>query len=180
MSHDVQMDHFSLTSNLSLAELSALKLEGEVSQHRMMWDQVDDWRTRSIAVLRDEKHPLVLTGMSAVWAFGLRPEPLRHTASTVGNDRIRIPENRWLRIEERRLCSEEYWLHGTSGVTQPLRTITDLLRQENLAHDTHYSCITAVMTHFGITQAKVIECLQELKSVPYKRAALIRAEQLSI
>lgn len=180
MPHDVRMGHFSLTSKFSQAELSALKLEGEVSQHRVLWDQVDDWRTRSAAVLRVEKHSLVLTGLSAVWAYGLCQEPLPHTASTVSKDRIRMSENRSLRIEERRLGSEDYWLHGTSGVTQPLRTITDLLRQENFVHNVNHSCIASVMTHFGISQAEVIACLNKLKSVPYKRAALIRAEQLRI
>jgi hypothetical protein len=180
MPHDVRMGHFSLTSNISHAELSALKLEGEVSQHRVLWDQVDDWRTRSAAILRDEKHPLVLTGLSAVWAYGLCPEPLPHTASTVSKDRIRMSENRSLRIEERRLGSEEYWLHGSAGVTHPLRTITDLLRQENFAQNAELSCIPSVMTHFGISKAEVIACLKQLKSVPYKRTALKRAEQLSI
>jgi hypothetical protein len=180
MSHDVRMGHFSLTSNFSQAELSALKLEGEVSQHRVLWDQMDDWQTRSAAVLKDGKHPLVLTGLSAVWAYGLWPEPLPHTASTVSNDRIRMSETRTLRIEERRLGSKEYWLHGTAGVTQPMRTISDLLRQENFTHDAELSCITSVMTHFGINKAEVIACLKQLKSVPYKRTALMRAEELSI
>ena len=178
MSHDVRMGQISLTSNFSPTELSALKLAGELSTHSQMLDEIDDWRARCTSVLKKEKHPLVLTGSSAVWAYGLCAEPVKHTASSVSHKRIRMPENIFLLIEERNLRPEDYWLDETNGVTSPLRTITDLLRQEIFSVELELKNISNVMNLFQIDYQLIIQNISGMSSVPYKKQALLRAEKL--
>ena len=178
MLHDVRMGHFSLTASFSPAELTALKLEGELSQQRQMWDEIDDWRARCFSVLKEEKHHLVLTGLSAVWAYGLCAEPMKHTASSASNKRIRMTENKVLLIEERNLRPGDYWLDSTSGVTSPLRTITDLLREQHFSGDLELKNIGDVMNLFDIDHEEMIQHIKGMSSVPYKKKALMRAEML--
>lgn len=178
MSHDVHMGYFYHSRQFSSAELSALRLEGEVNQNADLWDVVHNWRSRSHAVLGQEKHPLVLTGLSAIWAFGLSREPLLHNASTVTRSRIRIPVNSRIHIEERTLTDQDYWLCSFVGVTSPLRTIIDILRMDNLSDDTVYGVVHSVMSEFSIEQSTIYRCLETMHSVPHKKRALMRASSL--
>lgn len=178
MSHYRHMDHFSLYPSLPQAVLSALKLDGEVTSEYQFWDVVQDWRSRSTHVLNQFTAPLVLTGVSAVWALGLCSEPQTHTASTVSTHRVHIPFNTHLRIEERTLKSYDYWLYRQTGVTTPLRTITDILRMRELS-DSEASLLTQeIQAKYSLSQDTLMEHLQLLNSVPNKRLALNRAVNL--
>ena len=180
MMHDVHMDHLSLTSHFSPAELSALKLDGALDHSLKFWDEMEDWRTRSFLILHMEKHPVVLTGLSALWAFGLSTEPDKHVASTVTASRIRRSQRPGLAIEERTLTTSDIWMNGTVGVTSPLRTITDLLRTSHLNTKVVQKHCLALMTSFEITQSEVMRTLTEMVLVPHKRIALVRAQALAL
>lgn len=180
MMHDVRMDHFSLTSHFSPAELSALRLSGEINQDHDFWDEVQNWRTRSWKILQQERHPVVLTGISAVWALGLCKEPNTHTASTVTVRRIRRAVHHNLDIEERTLASTDVWLESTSGITSPLRTIIDLLRSGHVNDQLVQGLCRNVMSAYEISQETVLRRLNNMISVPNKRTALRRAQELYI
>jgi hypothetical protein len=173
------MDHFSITHKLSLAELSALRLDGEVNSENLLWDMPQSWAERSARVLGNEKHPLVLTGLSAVWSLiGCSDEPRRHSASIVSASRIRVPISSGILIEERTLSSCDYWISGKVGVTTPLRTITDVLRMDFLEEVQALNVVQAVMNFFCIEIPEIREALLKMTSVPHKRMALTRMEKL--
>lgn len=178
MSHYVLMDHFSLSPSLPQAVLSALKLDGEVTSEYQFWDVVQDWRSRSSHILSKFTEPLVLTGVSAVWALGLCSEPQTHTASTVSSQRVHIPFNTQLRIEERTLKGNDYWLYRKTGVTTPLRTISDILRMRQLSDSEAMQHTQEIQAKYSLSQGTLMEHLQLLNSVPNKRLALNRAVNL--
>lgn len=173
------MDHSLFIRQLSHAELSALKLDGEVSPEKVMWDAPQNWLTRSEQILGTERHPLVLTGLSAVWGLvGGLNEPRTHTASTISASRIRVPHNPDVVIEERTLRSNEYWKSNKVGVTTPLRTITDVLRMDGL-EELHALCAArSVLIHFPIDTNIIRNEISNMTSVPNKRLALTRFEKL--
>lgn len=178
MMHDVRMDHFSLTAHLSPAEISALRLQGEVNQHGELWDEVQNWQTRSRKILQHERHPVVLTGVSAVWAMGLCVEPYRHTASTVTTQRIRRPHLQYLHIEERTLTPSEYWLVHSYGITRPLRTCIDLLKMEVLNDQDVQDYCRKIMKEYQFGSSLIVAKINDMTSVPNKRLALNRAKLL--
>lgn len=180
MMHDVRMGHFSLTSHFSPAEISAMRLSGEINQDHDFWDEVPNWRTRSWKILQQERHPVVLTGISAVWALGLCGEPNKHTASTVTVRRIRRAVHHNLDIEERTLVSTDVWLDSTCGITTPLRTTIDLLRSGNVNDRLVHDLCRNVMSAHEISQETILRKLNNMISVPNKRTALRRAQELDI
>lgn len=164
--------------SFSIAELSALRLNGELSPAHEFWEEPDDWQHRVQAVLHKELHPLVLTGMSAVWAFGLCPEPAQHSASTITINRIRLPKNEALKIEQRNLSPADMWTFDRVGVTSPLRTITDLVRSQDLATVEILRTVTSLLMNFDISKNTVRSALKEMTYFPYIRMALKRVELL--
>lgn len=178
MMHDVRMGHFSLTSHFSPAEISAMRLSGEINQDHDFWDEVQNWRTRSWKILQEERHPVVLTGISAVWALGLSREPNKHTASTVTVRRIRRAVQHNLDIEERTLKSNDVWMESTWGITSPLRTTIDLLKSGQVEDQLVQVLCRNVMSVHEISQATILGKLNNMISVPNIRTALRRAQTL--
>lgn len=178
MLHSLHMGHFLLTSSLTSAEISALRLDGELSRHHELWDEIQSWKTRSFHVLSKEKHPLVLTGLSAAWALGVGDEPLNHCASTITTRRIRRAENPVLKIEERSLDASEIWRSKNVGVTSPLRTITDVMKTELITTEQWHYIPRELMDSHSITIEQVIASIESMNFVPHKQRALNRAYQL--
>lgn len=179
MMHSVHMGHFSLSQTLSQTEIEAMRIDGDLSQTNDMWDEIQTWRTRSFEILKEERHPLVLTGISAAWAFGAATEPFIHFASTVTSQRIRDPHNANVKIEERTLDSVEVWMYKHTGVTSPLRTITDVLKMKDITEHVWMSISSAVMELHSITAGDVITNIESMNYVPHKQLALLRARQLN-
>lgn len=178
MMHDVRMGHFSLSSCFSTAELSALRLEGDISQDYELWDEVQNWKVRSWNILHQERHPVVLTGESAVWAMGLCREPNKHTASTVTVRRIRRAFHLNVDIEERTLSSNDVWMERTYGITSPLRTTIDLLRSGSMNDQLVHELCRSVMRVHDVSLETILTTLNNMSSVPNKRMALRRAHEL--
>ncbi len=178
MLHSVHMGHFVLTASLTSAEISALRLDGELSCHHELWDEIQSWKTRSFHVLGKEKHPAVLTGLSAAWALGVGDEPLNHCASTITTRRIRTAENPLLKIEERSLEASEIWRDNNVGVTSPLRTITDVLKTALITKNQWHYIPFELMDLHSITIEQVIASIELMNYVPHKQMALHRAYQL--
>lgn len=176
--HTVQMGHSSFMHTFSQSELSALRLDGELSPQYEFWEHIDDWRSRSLQVLSREIHPLVLTAESAAWALGVGPMPQVHTASTITVNRIRQPRNPEIRIEQRNLTTSEFWSEGMFGVTTPMRTVTDLLRSGILTSSQSIDISRKVQQHFSLEKADIISGLREMVSYPNIRNALLRAKTL--
>lgn len=176
--HTVRMGHFLSLHTFTLAELSALRLNGDISPAHEMWEESDDWRTRSWKVLSRELHPLVLTGLSAAWAHGVITEPSGHTASTITVHRIRAPKHLSLKIEQRNLLDTEMLINGHIGVTRPLRTITDLLRSQQHNSTDVTTAVSGLMNTFDISYESIRSNLISMPFYPYVRQALHRLEDL--
>lgn len=174
------MGHLLSLTSLTITELAALRLDGELSPNNAFWEEPDDWRTRSSSVLDQELHPLVLTGLSAVWSFDLVPEPQQHTASTITIHRIREPKNPVLKIEQRNLAATELWTHQNVGVTSPLRTTTDLLRKQNYEDENTSRAVKSMMRTFDITYVEIRTSLNSMLFFPYVRPALKRLDELKV
>lgn len=172
------MGHFSFQNNYSLAELSALRLDGEINNQLMLWDEVDDWRSRSSLVLGRERHPVVLTVNSALWAHHVLPEPQIHSASTLKGKRIREPQNSQIRIEERTLSASDIWLTGNYGVTTPLRTVIDVLKADAKESALMNDSLRILMQRFTLGHTLVEKTIQNMASIPHKRRALARLEKV--
>lgn len=176
--HTVHMGHSLFNHKFSHSELSALRLDGELTPHYEFWEHIDDWRSRSFQVLSKEIHPLVLTSESAAWALGVIPSPQSHTASTITVHRIRQPRNPEVKIEQRNLTTSEFWSEGMFGVTTPMRTITDLLRSGILTSTQSVDISRIVQQHFFLEIEEIISGLKEMVSYPNVRNAILRAQSL--
>lgn len=176
--HTVHMGHALFNHKFSHSELSALRLDGELTPHYEFWEHIDDWRSRSFQVLSKEIHPLVLTSESAAWALGVIPSPQSHTASTITVHRIRQPRNPEVKIEQRNLTTSEFWSEGMFGVTTPMRTITDLLRSGILTSTQSVDISRKVQQHFFLEIEEIISGLKEMVSYPNVRNAILRAQSL--
>ena len=172
------MGHSLFNHELSQSELSALRLDGELSPQYEFWEHIDDWRSRSLQVLSREIHPLVLTSESAAWALGVVPQPQAHTASTITVHRIRQPRNPEVKIEQRNLTTAEFWSEGMFGVTTPMRTVTDLLRSGILTSAQSVDISRKVQQHFCLEKEDIISGLKGMVSYPNVRNALLRAQTL--
>lgn len=177
--HTVCMKISLLTSQLSLSELSALRREGEMLNDYSFTDSCDDWRPRSQHVLSPELWPMVLTGISAAWAFGVRTEPSIHTASLIPPHRIRIPRSKLLIVEERALNPGDFWLGEVHGVTTPLRTIYDLLRTPESLWQHINDCVVNMIKQFSFSGDDVAHYIEASRAVPHKRRALLRLSQIA-
>lgn len=177
--HTHQMHIPDSLHSLSSPEKTALRLDGEISSFDTPIDLPDDWRTRSDAILRRERWPMVLTSLSALWAHGFTEEPQKHSAAILPPKRVRAPQREGLRVEERLLSPVDYWLHRNHGVTTLNRTLFDVVKlkvedwQAILPHIgrfliEHPNCLNDVTERF----------LQEPK-LPYRTEALSRLAVLS-
>lgn len=172
------MGHSSFQDNFSSAELAALRLDGEISDKLLLWDEIDDWRSRSSIVLSRERHPVVLTMYSALWAHQVMPEPPRHSASTLKGKRIREPNNPQLQIEERTLTTTDIWISGKHGVTTPLRTLIDVLKADKNETVSRGESLRLLMQKFDLSHVLVERTIQNMVSIPHKRRALARLEKV--
>lgn len=179
MLHYVHMDHFDYIGQLPQAVMCALRLDGEILNRTVLFDTTAEWRRRCFSVLGNELHPLVLTGMSAAWAFGLIEEPRKHCASTITNKRIKIARKEFLQVEQRTLLEADYWLSGDTGVTTPLRTIMDLLRSHRTDEVLQRTCAN-IMANFDLSVEGIIDELNVRKSLPFKRQAKDRLLQMKL
>ena len=162
----------------SPTEISALQLEGEFFAGQPI-DIVDDWRSRCEFVLQHERWPMVLTGVSALWAYGYCSEPRKHCASILPPRRVRLPNNAAVHVEERSLSPHEYVLSGFHGVTTPQRTLLDSLKlpEEIWCGELHTALRRMTDEHSAIVESVTERFLHDPKQ-PHRTVALSRMEQL--
>lgn len=158
--------------------LQTLRLDGELSPDHQLIDVPASWQSRSKSVLAKYGTDLVLTGLSALWAYGSGPEPYVHSASFVNGRRKRnatIPMILW---EERTFNLTDYVLDDGIGVTSRLRTICDVLRFSTFT-DQHKTHVETLITFSGINFFTIHKSLSSKEKVPYKELALLRLDTLA-
>lgn len=160
-----------LLRSFSVAEISALKLDGELTHSRMLIDEIDTWKERSHSLLSDVKFPAVLTAFSALWALGCTIEPPFHTANHVPFGERTYSKTTNIRFETKIIHPEDCMMENIYGVTTPLRTAMDLLRKNDIDSTTlknHLDCL-AEKYSFSINNLK--HTLEEKIFLPHKNVA---------
>lgn len=164
--------------SFSPAEISAMRLDGDVTPEGMFLDAPDDWRTRLTRVLWGNQVNIVLTGLSAAWALGSTWMPHIHTVTGLPGHGPSLSPRMNFRAEERTLAETDVWLHHCYGVTTPLRTVCDLLRTPTMSSDLRSRVCLEVMTVQHLSTAEVRDSILAMRFVPYSRQALQRVEEL--
>ena len=166
------------TFEYSPAELSSFRLDGEIIGDFLV-DSSLDWLDKSQSVLAQENVPMVLTSFAASWALGIGMKPQRPTATVVGPHRLREAQNIEICIEERTLASHHYWIKGKSGVTTPLRTISDLLRCPVQNWFRAKKLVSELITHYQLSIEDIEMFIHERGIIPHKQVALHRVREIN-
>lgn len=144
--------HRVLTVNdLSLAELSSARLDGQVFQVADSWcvvDEIDGCEARAAAASRLVPPRAIAEQITAAWIYGVAPEPLRHQFCVLIGARttaVRSP-----RVQLREIVRSPDDVRTVAGVrvTTPLRTAIDLARYTPTSTP-ELTALLARLLHFG-------------------------------
>ena len=178
MLHTVRMGFLFHPLNFTLAERSAMRLDGEITPADSLIDLPDDWVSRVTRALWGHRSNAVLTGLSAAWALGAHAEPEHHTVTALpGHSQAMTPRMNF-RSEERTLEDSDVWTVEGLGVTTPLRTLSDLIRSSHLAQHQSMQICRELMHAQQVTSQHVRDYILAMKYVPYSRIALQRLGEI--
>lgn len=141
-----------------LAERCAARLDGELTQHFLVADSIDDHHARALQVVGRFDGRLVLTGVSALWAYGVTDEPRTHRVSQVGL-RVKLPQSCSYILEQRAFRPGDLW----GAVTSPLRTATDILRTPGAFNSEQFNLLCTLQ---GLTGHQIRAQLKTLGTTP--------------
>lgn len=168
----------SVLNSFSIAELSALKLDGELSQSHQFHDEADTWKERSHRILSHLTYPTVLTGLSALWALECGIEPPFHTATHCDLGNRNYSEISHIRWETKIVHKEEILFYKGCGVTTPLRTALDLLRIKDIKEEILKVNLQCLSDMYQITHDQINDELASRNGLPYKKRASQRMKDL--
>jgi hypothetical protein len=154
-------------------------MNGEITPDMEMCDVPPTWQSRSHTVLEDFGPDVVLTGVSAMWALCAALKPTLFTASCVSSVRRRRVSSTLICWEERRIDASEVLLERGIGITNPLRTICDVLRYPNVT-DQNMRDLETLITTSNVGVHEIYVSLSEKQKVPYKEMALSRLDLLAL
>ena len=172
--HTLSMNLLSLPYEI----LQTLRMDGELSRDIELLDTPPSWQSRSVALLEDCGPDVVLTGVSALWAFGAAQIPAFHTASYISDRRRRTTLRSSICWEERCFYEGDILLENGIGVTSPTRTMCDVLRFANFTQQ-HKSDIETLIKISSISIQEITDALKQRPKVPYKEMALSRLNLLT-
>lgn len=178
MLHTVRMGYLFHPLNFSPAELSAMRLDGDVTPAGSFVDLPDDWVSRVTRALWDHRSKAVLTGLSAAWALGAHTEPEHHTVTALPGQSQAMTPRMNFRSEERTLADSDVWEVDGFGVTTPLRTLSDLLRSSHIAQQLRMQICRDLMEAHQVSTESVRDYILAMKYVPYSRIALQRLNEI--
>ncbi|GLI28784.1 hypothetical protein ARHIZOSPH14_30260 [Agromyces rhizosphaerae] len=165
--------------DLPLAELCALRIDGEVMALPAGWAPIDEpdrpeQRARSVrlAVGRD----VIAARMTAAWVHGAvaAAPPVPQVCVRIGARRGIDPTVR-CELSELQLDEAEIERWGPAAATTPARTAFDLLRAASVAHD-HRVAALRLLADAGIGLAEFRDRVSGHRRLPGKRAVLDRLD----
>lgn len=163
---------------LSLAELTAARLDGDVVELGEAYIPADAVETRGLragsltGLLGDT---LAATHLSAAWVHGVIPDPpTRHTVQRAVPRRLNRFPARHLVYRDLAVDPGDLQSIGGVWVTTPVRTLMDLSRTDEPDH------ARAARMLAGSDECLAVEAIARLESgaLPHKRAALALLHQL--
>lgn len=164
---------------LSLAELSAARLDGDVVELGDAYIPADAVETRalragSLATLLGDT--LAATHLSAAWVHGALPAPpARHTVQRAVPKRLHRTPSRHVVYRDLAVDPADVVLMGGVRVTTRLRTLVDLSRVDD---DAHARAARLVAADDPALVSDAIERLENGK-LPHKRAAVAMLRGIS-
>lgn len=166
---------------LSQQELSAARLDGllvEVGEGYIPADLPEDAGARTAAVMSVLSAGYAMSGPTAAWVHGIGGEPpLRHHIHRAVDHRPRVEPRRDVVVHEGQVMPSDLIFIGTTPVTTPLRTLTDLVVTAN-----RYEECASWMRSMAAAMPSLVSQVQELLAartrMPGKRVALATVEEL--
>lgn len=178
MLHTVGMGFFFHPLNFSPAEISAMRLDGDITPEGEFVDTLDDWISRANRALWGYSRNAILTGLSAAWALGALSEPKIHTVTALPGQSHGMSPRMNFRSEERTLDKKDVWSVEGLGVTTPLRTLSDLLRNPDVSLELNKQVCRVLMATHVVTTTQLRDYIMAMKYVPYSRLALQRLDEI--
>lgn len=158
---------------LSLAELSAARLDGDVVELGDAYIPADAVETQalragSLSTLLGDV--LAATHGTAAWVHGALPDPpSRHTVQRAVPRRLHRAPQRHIVYRDLMIDSDDLEMIGGVRVTTPVRTLADLARVDGAEHQRAARLLAE--TRLGLVE-EALEWL-ERRTLPHKRAAVI-------
>jgi hypothetical protein len=157
---------------LSCAELTAACLDGHLvglGDAYIPADAVETAALRAGSLARVLGETLAATHLSAAWIHGGLPQPpARHTVQRAVTRRLHVVPERHVVYRDTAVPDEDLELLGGVRVTTPARTLIDLARVRDAAHDRAARLLAAARPE---SVAPAIARLQQ-GALPHKRRAL--------
>jgi hypothetical protein len=158
---------------LSLAELSAARLDGDVVELGEAYipaDAVETAALRAGSLTTVLGANLAATHLSAAWIHGamLHP-PVRHTVQRAVSRRITSHIGRHLVYRDLAVDPDDLLTCGGVWVTTPVRTLADLAR---VPDDAHSYAARALAEHHPAIVLGAIAWLESRRKLPHRHAAL--------
>lgn len=178
--------------DLPLAELCSARLDGEVFSLGDFWcpvDELDDCPSRARAAGLLVSPRAIAERLTAVWIYGLAPEPGQHQFCVNVSARMHLVPSPRLRIREVRCAPDQVQTISGLRVTLPLRTCVDLARWNTEAApgadaDMHplqrgalVPLIAALLRFAGHTSVEPARRLCTGANLPFKVQALARLDE---
>lgn len=165
---------------LSLAELSAARLDGDVVELGDAYIPADAVETPALRAgsLRDILGTaLAATHLSAAWIHGAIPQPpARHTVQRAVERRLHHVMGRRLVYRDVAVAPEDMVLLGGVLVTTAVRTLADLARIDDVAH--REAMLALVGDRSGLA-GDAVRWLDEHRPLPRCRPAIAVLSQLA-
>ena len=165
------------TADIPLAELSAMRLDGEIVAVDQCFAPFDDFPSpeqRASALALNLGERLIAERHSAAWVWGgLDKPPTPHEFCVAHNARVTRRPVPHLTVREVVLAEGDVIEIGGVAVTSPRRTIADLVRFSEQWDDRDGLMITRLLTANDLSVTQALRELDRHK-LPYKRRAIAR------
>ncbi len=168
------------TDDLSIAELCAARLDGELHRIGDAWvpiDEPDLPAFRAQVVAKAASRSLVVERMSAAWVHGALHAPPRPAQFCVPMAaRIAVISDPTLEVREVRLTPSEIETIGGIRCTTPVRTAFDLLRDMTTMDSVVITVVAAMLQQSNTLDRLVRDRLVSAARLPHKARALSRLD----
>jgi hypothetical protein len=166
------------TDDLSIAELCAARLDGDLHPVGGAWvpiDEPDLPAFRAQIVAKGVPRPLIIERMSAAWVHGGVHAPPRRAQFCVPIDaRVAAIADATFELREVRLADDEIVTVGGIRCTSLVRTAYDLLRDVSLADALVSRTVAAMLARRPTLEGHVRARLDAATRLPHKARAYAR------
>ncbi|TIH37680.1 hypothetical protein D4765_07785 [Subtercola vilae] len=171
-----------LASAFSVAELSALRLDGEVFAVDEEYASVAEPETvllRAQAALRSTPRWGILERRSALWLYGaLGRAPTPHQVCVEAQSSRRASSSHDFEIREVVLGAGDVVLVGGVAVTSLIRTVIDIARTAQTFESTTVAALAALLVTSGVSFDDIASRLRPARGLPHKLVALHRLRRV--